>query len=195
MAALTGRRILRALFNPNTLGTAEPSKVVTADANTNVTGLTLTNATLVTPTSGSISATTVRSTADPAPATTALVDIAGLTKTLTAGATYKFRCVLTGLADGTSGITYAFKYTTATLTSILYSSTTYTASAVASTNGTTTTDATLITDKAAAVVLTIIEGTMVVNAGGSVKLQAGLHTGTTAAAVSVGSTMTFDRIA
>ncbi len=137
-----------------------------------------------------------KSSADPAPATTGLVNVTGLTgQALVAGATYRFRCVIPGLADGTSGIKYAFKYTTATLTSIEATGIGYTASAVAVQHTTTTTDATLLFDQAAAVIMTILEGTMVVNAAGTVALQAGLHTGTTAAAVYVGGTMEFTRIA
>ncbi len=158
---------------------------------------TLTNKTISAGTfTGNIYTGIKASTADPAPATTGLVDIAGLGgQTLVAGATYKFKCVLSGLADGTSGISYAFKYTTATLTSIESAAIGYTATAVSTQHTTTTTDATLLFDKAAAITLTVLEGTMVVNAGGTVKLQAGLHTGTTAAAVYVGSTMEFWRIA
>ncbi len=138
----------------------------------------------------------LRSSATVNPATTGLVTVTGLSgQTLVAGATYRFRCVLPGLADGTSGVNYAFKYTTATLTSIEATGIGYTASAVAVQHTTTTTDATLLFDQAAAVIMTILEGTMVVNAGGTVALQTGLHTGTTAAATYVGSTMQFTRIA
>jgi len=130
-----------------------------------------------------------------APATTGLVAVTGLSgQVLVAGATYKFRCVLPGLADGTSGQNYAFKYTTATLTSIEATGIGYTASAVAVQHTTTTTDATLLFDQAAALVMVILEGTMVVNAGGTVALQTGLHTGTTAGATYVGATMEFIRI-
>lgn len=130
-----------------------------------------------------------------APATTALVAVTGLSgQTLVAGATYKFRAVLPGLADGTSGQNYAFKYTTATLTSIEATGIGYTASAVAVQHTTTTTDATLLFDQGAALVMVILEGTMVVNAGGTVALQTGLHTGTTAAATYVGASMEFIRI-
>ncbi len=129
-------------------------------------------------------------------ATTALANITGLTgQTLVAGATYKFRAVLPGLADGTSGQKYAFKYTTATLTSIEATGLGYTASAVAVQHTTTMTDQALLFDQAAAVIMTVIEGTMVVNAGGTVALQTGLHTGTTTGSVYVGASMEFIRIA
>lgn len=130
------------------------------------------------------------------PATTGLIDVTGLTgQTLVAGATYRFRAVLPGLADGTSGQKYAFTYTTATLTSIEATGIGYTASAVAVQHTTTTTNSTLLFDQAAAVIMVILEGTMVVNAGGTVSLQTGTHTGTTAGATYVGATMEFVRIA
>lgn len=127
--------------------------------------------------------------------TTTLANITGLTgQTLVAGATYKFRCVLPGTADGTSGIKYAFKYTTATLTSIEATGMGYTASAVAVQHTTTATDQALLFDQAAVVIMTIIEGTMVVNAGGTLALQVGTHTGTTTASVYAGASMEFIRI-
>lgn len=128
--------------------------------------------------------------------TTVLANVTGLTaQTLVAGATYRFRCVLPGTADGTSGIKYAFKYTTATLTSIEAIGIGQTASAIATQHTTTTTDATLLFDQAAAVILTTLEGTMVVNAGGTVALQIGTHTGTTTCSCYLGATMEFVRIA
>ena len=127
--------------------------------------------------------------------TTTLANITGLTGvTLVAGATYKFRAVLPGTADGTSGIKYAFKYTTATLTSIEATGIGYTASAVAVQHTTTATDQALLFDQAAVVIMTIIEGTMVVNAGGTLALQVGTHTGTTTASVYAGASMEFIRI-
>ncbi len=127
--------------------------------------------------------------------TTVLANVTGLTaQTLVAAATYRFRCVLPGTADGTSGIKYAFKYTTATLTSVEATGIGYTASAVAVQHTTTTTDATLLFDQGAAVIMTILEGTMVVNAGGTVALQIGTHTGTTTCSCYLGATMEFVRI-
>lgn len=128
--------------------------------------------------------------------TTVLANVTGLTaQTLVAGATYRFRCVLPGTADGTSGIKYAFKYTTATLTSIEATGIGQTASAIATQHTTTTTDATLLFDQAAVVILVTLEGTMVVNAGGTVALQIGTHTGTTTCSCYLGATMEFVRIA
>lgn len=128
--------------------------------------------------------------------TTTLANVTGLTgQTLTAAGTYRFRCVLPGTADGTGGIKYAFKYTTATLTSIEATGIGYTASAVAVQHTTTTTDATLLFDQAAAVIMVVLEGTMVVNAGGTVALQMAEHAATSTASTYVGATMEFVRIA
>lgn len=128
--------------------------------------------------------------------TTTLANVTGLTaQTLVAGATYRFRCVLPGTADGTGGIKYAFKYTTATLTSIEATGIGQTASATATQHTTTTTDATLLFDQAAAVILVFLEGTMVVNAGGTVALQMAEHAATSTASTYLGATMEFVRIA
>lgn len=128
--------------------------------------------------------------------TTTLANVTGLTaQSLVAGATYRFRCVLPGTADGTGGIKYAFKYTTATLTSIEATGIGYTASAVAVQHTTTTTDATLLFDQAAAVIMTILEGSMVVNAAGTVALQMAEHAATSTASTYLGATMEFVRIA
>ncbi len=129
--------------------------------------------------------------------TTALADVTGLTaQALVAGATYQFRCVLPGTADGTSGIAYAFNYTTATLTSIQAVSKGYTATALSAVQYTTTTTTqALLFDKAAVITLTEIEGTMVVNAAGTLALQVSTHTGTTTASTYLGATMEFVRIA
>lgn len=146
--------------------------------------------------SGNIQSDIKKSSAQTDTITTALANITGLTgQALVAGATYKFRCVLPGTADGTSGISVGFKYTTATLTSIEATGITYTASAMAAVHTTSTTDQALIIDKAAVVLLSVIEGTMVVNAAGTVALQVATHTGTTTASIYVGATMEFVRIA
>lgn len=126
---------------------------------------------------------------------TTLANITGLTgQNLVAGATYRFRCVLPGTADGTGGIKYAFKYTTATLTSIEATGIGYTASAVEVQHTTTTTDQALLFDQAAAVIMTIIEGTMVVNAAGTVALQNAQHAANGTSSTYVGATMEFIRI-
>lgn len=128
--------------------------------------------------------------------TTAPANITGLTnQVLVAGATYKFRAVLPGTCDTTSGISYCFKYTTATLTSLESTGLSYTATAChAVKHVTSTTDQALLVDDTTVIILSVIEGTMVVNAGGTLALQVGTHTGTTTASTYVGATMEFIRI-
>ncbi len=129
--------------------------------------------------------------------TTAPANITGLTgQTLVAGATYKFRAVLPGTCDTTSGISYCFKYTTATLTSLESTGLSYTATAChAVKHVTSTTDQALLVDDTTVIILSVIEGTMVVNAGGTLALQVGTHTGTTTCSTYVGASMEFIRIA
>lgn len=128
--------------------------------------------------------------------TTAPANITGLTgQMLVAGATYKFRAVLPGTCDTTSGISYCFKYTTATLTSLESTGLSYTATAChAVKHVTSTTDQALLVDDTTVIILSVIEGTMVVNAGGTVALQVGTHTGTMTCSTYVGATMEFIRI-
>ncbi len=127
---------------------------------------------------------------------TTLANIVGLTaQTLVAGATYRFRCVLPGLADGTGGTKYAFKLTTTTLTSIEATGIGYTASAVAVQHTTTTTDQTTLFTQAAAVIMTILEGSMIVNAGGTIALQQAQTAANGTSSTYVGATMEFVRIA
>lgn len=131
-------------------------------------------------------------------ASTAYSDITGLTGIpLVAGATYKFRCVLPStVAGGTEGIKYCFNYTTATLTSIESSAFGMTASAVAVQHTTTTTTQTDLFTQAAVVLLTIIEGTMVVDTGGTMAVQMAQNTsGATDTIALVGGTIEMSRIA
>lgn len=125
---------------------------------------------------------------------TSLVNVTGLSFTVVPG-TYKFRCVLQGVADGTGGIKYAFNYTTTALTSIQATGQGATAAAVATQSTTTTTTQALIFDQAAAVLQTIIEGTMVVSTGGTIDVQAGQHANSGSSTIVIGSTAEFIRIA
>ncbi len=124
-----------------------------------------------------------------------LADIVGLTAQAVVPGTYRFRCVLPGLADGTGGVKYAFKLTTTVLTSIEATGMGYTASAVAVQHTTTTTDQTLLFDQAAAVIMTVLEGTTVVGTGGTIALQTAQHTANATSSTYVGASMEFVRIA
>lgn len=161
---------------------------------------TITNATITNLTSTGVGGmTTYRSSAAvTANATTTYADVTGLTGIpLTAGATYRFRVVLPStVASGTGGIKYAFNYTTATLTSIEATGLGHTASAVAVQHTTTTTTQTDLFTQAAVVIMTILEGTMVVNAAGTFAVQMAQNTSNASNTVAlVGATLTINRIA
>lgn len=130
-------------------------------------------------------------------ASEAYANITGLSASLVAGATYKFRCVLPStVASGTGGIKYCFAYTTATLTSIESTSMGYTASAVAVQHTTTTTTQTDLFTQAEVVIMTVIEGTMVVNAAGTMDVQMAQNTSDASNTVAlVGGTLQLQRIA
>lgn len=92
---------------------------------------------------------------------TTLVNIPGMvTGTLIPGATYKFRCVLPTVCTANNGSKFAFKQGVASMISAIeYEAKAFTASGVAVSRGTTTTDQTLMLDNAAGVViLAEIEG-------------------------------------
>jgi hypothetical protein len=110
---------------------------------------------------------------------TVLTNISGLTTdTLGAGQTYKFSMTIPTVCTANNGSSIAFKLNNGlTLSSIEYEAKAFTASAVAVTRGTTTTDQTLICDNASAVVILIeIKGVIVVNVAGTLQLQAAQHT-------------------
>lgn len=129
---------------------------------------------------------------------TTLTNVSGLSASVTPG-TYKFYVHLPGVTTANAGVKYAFKYSTAP-TSIDAVSKAFTASAVAVTRTTTATDQALLTDSAGGgagpvVIDTVIEGTMVVSALGTVQLQAAqkaAHADTMS--VYAGAYMTFTKI-
>lgn len=126
---------------------------------------------------------------------TTLTNLTGLSQTVVAGGTYKFRIHLAGVATSNSGLKVAFKYTTATMTSIESMSSGFTASAVATQHTTTTTDQTSLIASTTAIIRTVIEGQLVVNAAGTVAVQAAQnasHADTTS--VYVGSFFELTRI-
>ncbi len=115
--------------------------------------------------------------------------ITGFSWTVVAGATYEFDVLLNTTMTTVGGLTASFKLTTATLTSIQYlsyaSTATDNADAV-STQGTTTTDATAIFDsKTAAYTYVRLQGTFVVNAGGTFAFFATQNTSGTAGNVTI----------
>ena len=166
---------------------------------------TLTNKTLTSPVlntatlNGSINSETVKCTTqfDAVTGTTGatLTNVAGMVVTVVPG-TYRYYLNIPGVATTNTGVKMAFKLTTTVLTSIEYTARAFTASAVAVTHGTTTSDQTLLMDSAAgAVISTVIEGTVVVGTGGTIQFQSAQHTAhADTVSVYAGASMTFTRI-
>lgn len=139
------------------------------------------------------------STATVADQTTTLANITGLTGiALVASGVYDFEVDIQCTSTTNAGIGLAFKFTTATLTSIQCKATALAASSVANAAQTTTaTDAFLhFNSKTAAWLQVRLKGTMVVNAAGTVAVQMAQETShTDVTTVLVGSTARFTRIA
>jgi hypothetical protein len=125
---------------------------------------------------------------------TTLTNVVGMSTTVVPG-TYRFYINVPGVTTTNAGIKYAFKYTTTVVGSLEAMTRAFTASAVAVTHSTTATDQALLLDSAAAVIDTIIEGTMVVTTGGTIQFQAAQKTAhADEAKVYVGASMTLTRI-
>lgn len=110
---------------------------------------------------------------------TTLVNVASMvTDTLGAGQTYKFRITIPTVCTANNGSKFAFKQSVASMiTAIEYEAKAFTASGVAITRGTTTTDQALICDNAAAVVILVeITGVVDIAVAGTLQLQAAQHT-------------------
>src|ERR1044072_992542 len=109
-------------------------------------------------------------------ATTTPATLTGFSWTLIAGATYVFDINLPVTLTTVGGLTVSFKYTTLTLTSIQcqsYAATAADNSTAVSTQSTTTTDGTKFFDsKTAAYTLVTLKGSLVVNAAGTLAVQA-----------------------
>lgn len=104
-------------------------------------------------------------------------NIVGLSANLGPG-TYRFRAVLPStVASGTGGIKYAFNYSNGlTLSVIEATGMGFTASAVAVQHTTTTTTQTDLFTQAAVVIMTILVGTFVVSAAGTIAVQMAQNT-------------------
>lgn len=159
---------------------------------------TLTNKTITAPTiTGPIVGTEVHNStaSQTANANTTYASVTGLLQTVVAG-TYRFRCVLPStVASGTGGIKYSFHYVTTALTSLEATGMGYTSAAVAVQHTTSTSDVADLFSQAAVVIMTIIEGTMVVSTGGTIQLQMAQNTSNASNSVTLlGASMAFDRI-
>lgn len=109
---------------------------------------------------------------------TTLTNVPGMvTDTLPPG-TYKFRVELYTVATANTGLKVAFKWGTASSISVAqYTAKAFTASGVVVTSGTTATDATLLFDSAAGVVIAAtITGVLVITIATTLTFQAAQHT-------------------
>lgn len=125
---------------------------------------------------------------------TTLTDVVGAIVTVVPG-TYRYRVHVAGTSTANCGMKLSFKYTTTALSSAENTTRAFTASAVAVTHNTTATDQPALLAATTAYINAVVEGTMVVTTGGTIKLQAAqnaAHVDTTS--VYVGSYMHFSRI-
>lgn len=110
----------------------------------------------------------------------ALASLTGFSWTVVAGGTYRLESVFPATMTTNGGLSIALKYTTTTLTSIqvqTYAATASDNTTAVSTQSTTTTDQTKFFDsKAAAYTIVRLDGTFVVNAGGTVAVQVAQNT-------------------
>lgn len=127
-----------------------------------------------------------------------LTNVVGMvTEPLEVG-TYKFRITVPCVATANTGIKMALKWGTASMiTAAEYEAKAFTASGVVVTRGTTATDAALLLDSAAGVViLAEITGVFVVALAGTLQFQAAQHTAhVDTVSVYVNAQMQFEKIA
>lgn len=125
-----------------------------------------------------------------------LTNIVGLTAfSLAAAGVYAFQIHISGIATDNSGMKLGFGYTTLTATSLESSARGYVAAAVAVQHTTTATTGMTLFGQTASVLAVDIYGRLVVNAAGTLAVQAAqnaAHADTTS--VYVGSWATFQRI-
>lgn len=157
-----------------------------------ISGVTISNSTI----SGNISTNTVGcSTQLDKTSDTTLANVAGLVQTVVPG-TYAFTINLAGTSNASGGWKVAFKYTNAVLSSLGATAETYTASGVAVTRVTSTTDQASIIASTAANIAAKITGKFVVTTGGTIQLQFAQNASFgTASSLYTDSTMNFVRIA
>jgi len=101
-----------------------------------------------------------------------LANLTGLSHVVERGKTYRYRVFADVSANASGGTKMAFKLNDGlTLTSLQNVSRAFTASAVAVARTTTATDQASLVAATAAHALVVLEGTFVVNAGGTIQLQ------------------------
>lgn len=127
---------------------------------------------------------------------TTLTNVVGLTGfSLAAAGTYQYEIVLNGVSTANSGFKVGLGYTTLTATSLEAIGMGFTAAAVAVQHTTTSTTGMSLFAQTAAVIAVRVQGRLVVNAAGTVAVQAAqnaAHADTTS--VYVGSYATFNRV-
>jgi hypothetical protein len=141
------------------------------------TGGTYASATFTSPTLSSITNSDVKvlaadATANSGSTGATLTSLTGFSWTLVAAGTYAF--TIRGKVGMTTngGLSLAFKYTTLTLTSIVVNAFQRTASVFALAQSTTTTDQTKFIDQKAVVYINVeLQGSLIVNAGGTLAVQ------------------------
>lgn len=190
------------VFGTGSSGTTTKTAVDTTSTQTlsgkTLTAPTITGATQTGTISGDIKVCTTQFDAVTGTTGTTLTNVVGLTGfSLVAGATYVYEVEISGISTTNCGIKLGFKYTTATLTSLESKAISSAAASVACVHSTTATDAaTLFGSNAAAWLGVRITGQIVVNAAGTLAVQAAqnaAHADTTS--VYVGSWAKFTRIA
>jgi hypothetical protein len=125
---------------------------------------------------------------------TTLANVTELSVNVIAGATYVFKAYLPVTSPVTPGIKVAMGGT-ATWTSVNETSYAYTASAIATVNNTTATPGTVLANAAAAYTTIIIEGTVKINAAGTLAVQMAQNTSNgTATSVLVNASLTVTRV-
>ena len=125
---------------------------------------------------------------------TTVASISGLSVNVIAGATYVFRAYLPVTVDGTGGIKIAIGGT-ATWTSVNETAYAYTASAIATVNNATATPGTTLTAALTSYNSIIIEGTVKINAAGTLAVQMAQNAaGGSASSVLVNASFTVTRV-
>lgn len=130
-------------------------------------------------------------------ASTTLTDVTGMTTDVLQPGTYDFEIRLTTTAGASGGVKAALKQSTASmLSSLAATAEGLTASAIAVTQTTSTTDAASLIAATTAYIRVRIEGVLVVSKAGTLKLQVAQNASdATATTVAVNSFMTFRKIA
>lgn len=126
---------------------------------------------------------------------TTLASVTGLSASVVAGATYAFEAYLATTNSATGGIKLSLNGGTATMTSFLADTMSYSTTTLEAETNVSAISSSLI-DTATASTLVLVNGTMVVNAAGTIQLQAAQHASNgTATTITNGSSLVLTRLA